>query len=248
MRAEFSEFQYAYGCTRELEDGTSFINPLGIPFFPTQVEEATRGYDVLFRGAVAPVFIQYKLAEYISNRRGKEWPYFRRPYFRFGIYPNSRSGQHNLLVDLSAEEPFVFYCAPTFIYRYSYLRAYIDRKITLKSVFVPCKGLPYINDTERHYIVYSLNSTKGYWCSEPQIINLIHGWENLAALYHKNENTFDKISRVILRLEQFFKINPEKDISIHKANENNAIILRIKYIAAFSFVRYSLVLGLLVKR
>lgn len=74
MRAGFSELQFAYGCTREIEDGCFFAG-IGVPYFPSLVEEAKKGYDVKFPTLLAPIFLQYKVADEMVRQSAGEWSF-----------------------------------------------------------------------------------------------------------------------------------------------------------------------------
>jgi hypothetical protein len=56
---EFSEFQFAYSVTRELEHRI-FPASTWVPHFPTQNQEGERGYDLNFSDGVSSLFLQYK--------------------------------------------------------------------------------------------------------------------------------------------------------------------------------------------
>jgi hypothetical protein len=206
MRAEFSELQYAYACTRELEDGTWLIPPFGLPYFPSLYEEGTGdGYDVAFReGMVAPVFLQFKVPEALTKSTANEWHLFNAPYFRFEIYPASRSPQHNRLVDLSMSEPFTFYCAPAFFRYNNYRELHIKRKIVENSAFFPCAYLPKNSGDDVHHIVFSMTSCSAYWCSEPQEIKLLSGMVGLTEWCLGHRDVFDKVPNVVERIERLF--------------------------------------------
>ena len=98
---DFSEFQFAYGLTRELEEslGSNVVTP---PVFPTQNQEEELGSDVIMgikRGdyLLTPLFIQYKRSNRMIRSNANEWSDFNQEYFRFDIH---NANQHNTLVDM----------------------------------------------------------------------------------------------------------------------------------------------------
>jgi len=115
MKPSFSEFQFAYSVTRELDDNPARL--FGLPYIPNQREEALHGYDVAFPNGFIPLFLQFKLAERLIQPNANQWNDFNRSYFRFNIYPDNRSHQHNSLRQLALSDSnfLVCYCAPLFI-------------------------------------------------------------------------------------------------------------------------------------
>ena len=168
MKIEFSELDYSYGASREFENGTWLFPPLGMPKFPNLRKEAEVGYDICFENELfAPVFIQYKLPRKLIRETAREWDIFQRPYYRFMIYPHHVSPQHNILVDLSLQQDFVFYLSPAFASYEEYCNHFADRTITDNSIFIPCNLLPEVG-YEYHYITYTDALSGFYWCSEPE--------------------------------------------------------------------------------
>lgn len=242
MEPGFNELQFAYGCTRELEDGTWFIPPLGIPYFPTLYKEKILGYDVAFPGLVAPVFLQYKVAHYMKRTSAREYSLFGGPYFRFKIYPATRSPQHNQLVALARKQPFVFYCAPGFAEYQAYQNLHRDKKIAQHSVFFPCSFLPQNSGNDVHNIVYTINPPISYWCSEPIEIKSIVGWNGLVEYCYTLETVFDKLPNIINHLEELLHLD-------NLGSNNQYLMLeRLYKIINAVMERYCLALGFLRKQ
>ncbi len=68
MKARFSEFGYGYTVTEELVRAVRRIKPsVPAPFFPSLYKEGQSGfgYDMRLRGV--PVFLQFKLSEYMKG-------------------------------------------------------------------------------------------------------------------------------------------------------------------------------------
>ena len=157
MRAEFSEFQFGYSVTKEIED--EYYENI-IPFIPNQRQEADVGYDVRFTGEFTTLYLQYKLAELLTNEKAKEWEDFEQKYFRFKIYPANVSTQHNTLYDLANSDSRnkVYYCAPLFITLSNFIRCHSTPAILSQSVAVNCKNLQRIAEDDKHCFCYAINN------------------------------------------------------------------------------------------
>lgn len=85
--------------------------------FPTLNQEANLGFDVAFNTNVPTilVFLQYKVSVKLIRKNATDWDMFNNEYYRFKIYPESKSNQHNLLMNLAGLGHSVYYCAPAFI-------------------------------------------------------------------------------------------------------------------------------------
>lgn len=73
MKPSFSELQFAYGITREIEDGLVW-GQVGIPTFPNLNQEANLGFDVAFNTNVPaiPIFLQYKVPVKLTRKNATE--------------------------------------------------------------------------------------------------------------------------------------------------------------------------------
>jgi hypothetical protein len=169
MRPSFSELQYSYSVTKEIEDRILPIS-LGVPYFPSLREEYRKGYDILFNTTVAPIYLQYKVAEFMQTRKANHWHIFNDKYYKFDIYHPSKSPQHNLLKELSKTNDHVYYCSSA-IFKYDdFTRYHLSKQIYRNSVFINFNQLPII--TDKHTIIFNKSRTKGYFCSEPKEILL----------------------------------------------------------------------------
>jgi hypothetical protein len=103
MKAGFSEFSYGFALSYEIMNA---LQPaiVGAPLFPALLQEGKSGYDVSFVPTGWPLFLQFKLAEYLKTRRSKYWRDHHMPYFRLAIHKRRHSRQHNLLRELSRIE------------------------------------------------------------------------------------------------------------------------------------------------
>lgn len=160
MKAGFSEIQYLYGATREIECGAGFDKKrFGTPYFPNQIREGKCGYDVRLNGPFYTLFLQYKIPEYFVKNTAKFWNEYGCPYYRIKLWRKSISNQHNILVDLaqSSHRNHVYYCAPQFIKWSDFEENYNNHTIMENSVLIDVSCLKRIDDNEQHYITYINN-------------------------------------------------------------------------------------------
>jgi hypothetical protein len=214
MESEFNEFQYGYSVTSELERafGPYLLSP---PEIPSLIEEGRgSGYDVKFDMMGCPVFLQFKLAHYLTRRNAKQWSHYNSPYFRFKIYPPKISDQHNALVTLSLAETYVFYCSPRFYTRYDYVDYHMANTICKNSKMTSCHKLPFIGYHNEHCICYDQNGKNTTFFSEEKKIpddkNLIQIIQKISKDKKRSvtidENfplmLIDKIKNTIEKLEE----------------------------------------------
>lgn len=199
MRPGFGEFQFAYGCLRELEDGTFHFPGWGRPTIPTQVKEAELGYDAAFFAApVAAVFLQFKVSEYLTQGNASEWQLFGKAYYRFEVYPIRRSKQHNILVDLAKLGKRVYYCSPSFHTEAQYGGYHSARTISENSAFIECGQLPTIGLEEEHHLAYARNASDGYFCSADGLrVSLLAGRERLMNHIQEEADQFLPIDSLV---------------------------------------------------
>jgi hypothetical protein len=153
MRPHFSEFSFGFALSFEIANA---FRPwfLGVPTFPSLVEERERGYDVKFPLVGTPVFLQFKLSEFMKSRRAKYWPNHGSPFYRMAIYKRRASNQHNRLKELSNFEPEVYYAAPAFHKEDRFQRLFASNEIISATAFIPVRGLPPITDNLQHYVTF----------------------------------------------------------------------------------------------
>ena len=153
MKSEFSEFSYGFALTHGLLKNTPGIQVA--PHFPSLAEEGNLGYDVRLDYPSLPLFLQFKLSDYLTRRPAKYWDHYHRPYFRFDITPLTISRQHNLLKDLANMGEEVFYVAPLFWQSTEFNRAFRDNQIAGRSIWLPVGKLPQLSDYDPHHITFT---------------------------------------------------------------------------------------------
>ncbi|MGN8160354.1 hypothetical protein ACS8YF_16970 [Salinisphaera sp. SWV1] len=169
MKPDISEFSYGYAITEELAAklGAKLI---GAPTFPSLYQEGKigGGYDVKIPLRATPIFLQFKLSDYLKRSSAKEnqLGLVNVPYYRMHLRPLKHSYQHELLLNLENSGESVFYIAPEF-YRPDELNSYyLNRSVLAHSAAFSPADIGVLPDDQEHYVVFEKGSTIGYRCSE----------------------------------------------------------------------------------
>ncbi len=164
MKPRFSEFSYGYAVTEELVKSGNVAGP---PEFPTLYAEGQSGggYDVKIPFGI-PVFLQFKLSDYLSRRSAKEFDKFKNPYYRMHLHRIDHSNQHRLLLEWENKGEAVFYIAPEFHEPSVFSDHYLKNTIVEHSAVFKPSAIGSITDTENHYVVFESGTPHGYFCSE----------------------------------------------------------------------------------
>lgn len=148
-----TEFSFSFAFTRELL--TQLPNADAAPYFPSLRAEALLGYDLKVGFDGLPIYIQYKLAEGLTRPQAKYWAKYKGEYYRFDITSRRVSEQHDILKDLSVNEPHVYYVAPVFWKIENFTIYYSINRILDNSICVPLRRLPYLADFDQHSVTYA---------------------------------------------------------------------------------------------
>lgn len=195
---EFSEFQFAYSVTREL-DNRIFATSGWIPHFPTQNQEGTRGYDLNFSNGVSSLFLQYKRSKKLQDKRAKteHWNAYNSEFFRFKVRTANNPGdmeQHELLCRLAEGGAPVYYVAPEFIRWMDYQRYAQNGKIIDNSVFIDCDNAPRPTDTVQHYLCHRpADSAALFFSEEPDSVSTVRGSQSLFGELAEVEPQFNSL-------------------------------------------------------
>ena len=177
---EFSETQFSFGIMYELANiNNRLARGWLVPYFPSQWEEGTLGYDARIEGPVRTIYFQFKVPKKRTSRRARYWSDYGKTYYSIKIWPDSVSHQHNTLVDLAADpHNRVYYCAPRFSESNEYYYHFRRGDIYRNSVYVPCRALSLISGSDKHEITYSDDACDSYqWHSYKSIIKAFSGDE-----------------------------------------------------------------------
>jgi hypothetical protein len=172
MKAEFFDFSFGFALTHELVGRYGRL-ARAAPEFPSLFDEGRgKGYDVNlgFRGFF--LFLQFKLADLMFRRSAKQWPWFRRPYFRFALMPLRHSQQHSMLLDCELGSPhhFVYYAAPALHSSEDFNAAFLTGAAVSRTAFVRPSSIGYLPDRGEHHVVFDLLGRHFYMCSEPSFV------------------------------------------------------------------------------
>ena len=182
MKSDISEFSYGYALTEHMIrwQGTMLT---GAPIFPNLYEEGQwgSGYDVKFDRPGIPLFLQFKLSNYIKSRNAKEFaPDSTRipldvPFFRMKLRPTCYSNQHPSLLNLEADGNEVYYAGPAFHLQAELNDAYLTRAVVERSVFFRPRDIGPLPDSWKHHIAFdpAQDAQFGYLYSEPKKVPIL---------------------------------------------------------------------------
>lgn len=186
------------------------------------------------------VFLQYKRPEYISSRRGREYPDWNSPYFRYEIDLKQQRILDQLETKVSSSALVLYACPAFWKYRqlwdYGQAASLIDNSNFCKPSF--------LTGHRRYTFVDSGTSGKAY--SEPNEIKVVNFKEELDKLL-RQENRFLNNKDFILKLEQSlselypainyaYKIDIAGNINEMKGEPMNKLLKALMKISLFTFV------------
>lgn len=169
MRPQFSEFSYGFALSREMMNLPDFT---GTPLLPSTREEGKLGFDLKIPKSGYPMFLQFKLADYLKRPNSKyiKDGSYDEPYYRVAVYNRNRSRQHNILWDLAHKGEQVFYAAPAFHTQNDFDKNFTSNGIYKGSAFFNLCDLPKLEDNLDHDIVFPEGKTSSYrWRSNKSI-------------------------------------------------------------------------------
>jgi hypothetical protein len=172
MKPNISEFSYGYAITDELihSHGTKIS---ASPVFPSLYQEGQPGggWDVMIDRPGIPLFLQFKLSDYMSRSSAKEcWEgWFSPPFYRMHIRPARFSAQHEMLLDLENAGNEVYYCAPVFHEPWELNEAYLNHAVRNRSIWLRPSWIGPLPDEWDHHVAFQHPGNKRL-CSEPRII------------------------------------------------------------------------------
>jgi hypothetical protein len=233
-KAQFSEFQFAYSLTRELGRRV-FDGPDWFPHFPTQPQEAERGYDLNFSNGFSSLFIQYKRSKRLDDGRAKDehWNFYNEPFYRFEVDTSSSTvgmAQHELLVRLADGDEPVYYVAPEFVSWSEYQQHARGDRLIENSAFIDCEEAPTRRDGEQHYICHGPEDGVARFFSEPddppQLV-AIQGTSNLreqvleqAQVYGSFEEARERFRELRLEVMDYLEL---QDVDFGQYSETDEI-------------------------
>lgn len=198
MKPNISETSYGYALTDELIHRQNMpIN--SAPIFPTLYQEGQNGggYDLLLDRPGLPLFLQFKLSDYLSRSNASEMNTFDNPYYRMYITKRNHSNQHQMLHELELNNDLneVFYTAPLFHEPEELNDAYLNGNVSNRSLWINPSQIGLLPDDEQHYVVFD-SPTNWYMCSEAKKMDFNVTFEKmtdeLIQNLYKNGDKFTK--------------------------------------------------------
>lgn len=172
MKPNISEFSYGYAITAELIHwyGTRIT---AAPVFPSLYQEGQPGggWDVMLKKPGIPLFLQFKLSDYMSRRSAYEYQrgWFSPPFYRMHIRPARFSDQHEMLLDLENDGNEVYYSAPAFHEPWELNQAYLSHDVKNRSIWIRPSWIGTLPDDWDHHVAFQQPGTKRF-CSESRLI------------------------------------------------------------------------------
>jgi hypothetical protein len=166
MEPNFSEFSFGYALTENFVNRNSGLIT-GHPIFPSLLEEGrTGGYDLQLPRFGFPLFLQFKLSDYMIRSYAENWDLFNCPHYRMYVRPLRYSNQHNLLRDLESQGNEVYYAAPRFHSSEELNEAYLNSQVIERTAFFSPNDIGALPDDYYHYLAFTRTSRFAYFCSE----------------------------------------------------------------------------------
>ena len=175
MKPNISEFSYGYGVTDELIHWHGW--PLtASPIFPSLYQEGQPGggYDVKLPFYGLPLFLQFKLSDYMvrGSAREAQAGLLPVPYYRTHLRPRRHSAQHEMLLDLEKSGgEAVYYVAPAFHESSELNNAYRHHEIAIRSIWMKPSYIGEFPDDDDHYVAFHNPGRAPVFCSEPRVID-----------------------------------------------------------------------------
>ena len=194
MKPDISEFSYGYALTEDLI--RTIPAPLrAAPVFPSLIEEgkSSGGYDLQLDFGV-PLFLQFKLSDYMKHARAVEtskYHLFNPPFFRMHLRPRKYSKQHNSLLSLEQTGQLVFYAAPAFHTVSELNQYYLREEVAQHSVFFRPSDIGPLPDDKNHHVAFKISHfglpLRGvaYRLSKPEPMSISSNNEIMMELKHK---------------------------------------------------------------
>lgn len=168
LRPGFSERVFEFSFNAEYANRNRAILA-GAPSIPTQNEEKSLGYDVMFEvnahgGAVHAVALQHKVSRFVDRlgpTNNDFWTAAGGPYFAFRL----DTDQYNLIESIAAAQlpglDFQF-CAPLFATRVEMNSHYLAGSVEANAMWIDVSGAGPITDDEAHTIIYRQDGTAAF--------------------------------------------------------------------------------------
>lgn len=162
-----SEFTFGFAFLHE-QTNRHVVGITAVPILPSLQQEADLGWDARLPINGVPNYYQFKLSDYLYRSNAtfiKEGPYDS-AYYRISLHRRNNYRQHNLLRDLSYNNPDTYYVAPE-MNRYDvFNQAFLNQAVVAGSRLIPLSECSYIFDEQPHYITYQAGDVTWHQHSE----------------------------------------------------------------------------------
>jgi hypothetical protein len=177
---KFSEFSYGFALAHEICNRSGTLK--AAPVLPSLVEEgrAGGGYDFRVDRPGLPLFLQFKLSEYMQRSYAGQWDQFGEPYYRFWIHARRHSDQHDLLLTLDDGTAEVLYAAPRFHEVADLNTHFSSGRVEVNSIFFAPSEIGSMPDDEQHPLAFEQTADHGFLYSEPKRISARYHSDGLA--------------------------------------------------------------------
>jgi hypothetical protein len=181
-----SESTFAIALLAE-QQSRQWGNLSSYPVLPSLFDEAGVGWDAFLPLVGAPMFLQFKISDYMTHWRSAHLAFLQNtPYYRFHLHPRNNFQQHARLRTLSLSYPDTYYVAPEVDTGIAFQNAYLAQTVTEQSRYIPLSACYDIVDGESHEIFYS--QTSGMWqASKPRQIDTKYAFQFPRILEHSTE-------------------------------------------------------------
>lgn len=227
LRSGFSERVFEFSFNAEYANRNRAVLA-GAPSIPTQNEEKSLGYDIMFEinargGAVHAVALQHKVVRFVDKlapKNGKFWSAAAGPYYAFRL----ETDQYNLIESIAtAGMPGIefHYCAPLFATRSEMNGHYIAGSVEANSLWIDVAGAGPITDLEGHTIVYRQDGCKAFRFSEaPQELAVIGAVKRRIQWSERRSRTLESPEQIyevaLSRLREYW---PERRHKVRRRSE-----------------------------
>ncbi len=246
MKPDISEFSYGYAITENLVTNSP-LTLEAAPIFPSLIEEGRQGggYDVGLPFEGMPLFLQFKLSEYMISSRSKESGSISIPYYRMKLRPTRHSSQHPMLLNLENNGSVVYYVAPKFHTPIELNDAYLSRQVLVRSVFIKPSYIGSL-DTRDHCVVFK-DKVNPIVCSKPFEIDhpvtfdaflqdIIYNFQDFGEITADPQAMHSLIDRMVVIIDEAkAQIPIWKSISREDLRGNRSLIEQAAYLSRTFF-------------
>ncbi|OYD86596.1 hypothetical protein CDG77_34260 [Nostoc sp. 'Peltigera membranacea cyanobiont' 213] len=242
MRPLISEFSYGYALTEEIVSYHRHKMKVA-PVFPSLYKEGKDGYgyDVSIDVLGIPIFLQFKLSDYMKGRKKTkeiEHGLFTGSFYRMHLRSREKSKQHDLLLKLEKQRNHVYYVTPLFYELKTLNELYINKEIVKNSAFISPSLIGVIPDNDEHHISFKATGKQFYIFSEPRELGILPSYETVFEDLNFTESQYpwDTITSDMIRILRDSEILSDENFSLLRVRfRNQPQIQQVAYLAQVFF-------------